>query len=132
MVIRSTKKREIRISEKTISIRVSGFVLFLLGSGDMKKFYLIFLLIFLISSCKTIDRKIDTLSKEEGKNLNRFLGNPQIELIDEFGTPDDIIYYEGDNKVLVFRTKKYQITCERKFEINNKRIISGFSSRNCF
>ena len=98
----------------------------------MKKFYLIFLLIFLISSCKTIDRKIDTLSKEEEKNLNRFLGKPQIELIDEFGTPDDVIHYEGDNKVLVFRTKKYQITCERKFEINNKRIIAGFSSRNCF
>ena len=98
----------------------------------MKKFYLIFLLIFLIASCKTIDRKIDTLSKEEEKNLNRFLGKPQIELIDEFGTPDDVIYYEEDNKVLVFRTKKYQITCERKFEINNKRIISGFSSRNCF
>ena len=66
------------------------------------------------------------------KNLNRFLGKPQIELIDEFGTPDDIIHYEGDNKILVFRTKKYQITCERKFEINNKRIIAGFSSRNCF
>ena len=53
----------------------------------MKKFYLIFLLIFLIASCKTIDRKIDTLPKEEEKNLNRFLGKPQIELIDEFGTP---------------------------------------------
>ena len=104
----------------------------MLGSGKMKKFYLIFLLIFLISSCKTIDRKIDTLSKEEEKNLNRFLGKPQIELIDEFGTPDDVIHYEEDNKVLVFRTKKYQITCERKFEINNKRIIIGFNSRNCF
>ena len=97
----------------------------------MKKFYLIFLLIFIISSCKTIDRKIDTLSKEEEKNLNRFLGKPQIELIDEFGTPDGVIY-EEDNKILIFRTKKYQITCERKFEIDNKRIISGFSSRNCF
>ena len=97
----------------------------------MKKFYLIFLLIFLISSCKTIDHKIDTLSKEEEKNLNRFLGKSQIELIDEFGTPDDVIY-DKDNKILVFRTKKYQITCERKFEINNKRIIIGFNSRNCF
>ena len=97
----------------------------------MKKFYLIFLLIFLISSCKTIDRKIDTLSKEEEKSLNRLLGKSQIELINEFGTPDDVIY-EKDNKILFFRTKKYQITCERKFEINNKRIIVGFSSRNCF
>ena len=97
----------------------------------MKKLYLIFLLVLLISSCKTIDRKIDTLSKEEEKNLNRFIDKPQIELIDEFGIPDDVIY-EKDNKILVFKTKKYQITCERKFEINNKRIIIGFNSRNCF
>ena len=97
----------------------------------MKKFYLIFLLIFLFSSCKTIDRKIDTLSKDEEKKLNRFIGKPQIKLIDEFGIPDDVIY-ENDDKILVFRTKKYQITCERKFEVNNKRIITGFRSRNCF
>ena len=89
----------------------------------MKKFLRIlvlglFLIFLLISSCKTIDRKIDTLSKDEEKNLNRFLGRPQIELIDEFGTPDDVIHYEGDNKVLVFRTKKYQITCERKFVVH--------------
>jgi len=125
------KEREIQIE----TIKSSGKpnnILEKILEGKMKKFYLIFLLIFLISSCKTIDRKIDTLSKEEEKNLNRFLGKPQIELIDEFGTPDDVIHYEGDNKVLVFRTKKYQITCERKFEINNKRIIIGFNSRNCF
>ena len=97
----------------------------------MKKFYLIFLLIFLISSCKTIDRKIDTLSKEEEKNLNRFLGKPQIELIDEFGRPDGVIHND-DGKVLIFTTQKYKITCERKFTINNEGIISGFNSRNCF
>ena len=98
---------------------------------EMKKVYLIFLLIFLVSSCKTIDRKIDTLSKEEEKNLNRLLGKQQIVLIDEFGKPDDVIYEEED-KVLVFTTKKYKITCIRKFTINNKGIISGFNSRNCF
>ena len=100
----------------------------------MKKLSLCLFLVlsaFVLSSCKAIDRKIDILSKEEEKNLNRFLGRPQIELIDEFGTPDDVIY-DKDNKILVFKTKKYQITCERKFEINNERIISGFSSRNCF
>jgi len=97
----------------------------------MKKFYLIFLLIFIISSCKTIDRKIDTLSKEEEKNLSRFLGKPQIELIDEFGRPDGVIHND-DSKVLVFTTQKYKITCERKFTINNEGIISGFNSRNCF
>ena len=97
----------------------------------MKKFYVIFLLVFLVSSCKTIERKIDTLSKEEEKNLNRLLGKQQIVLIDEFGKPDDVIH-EGKNKVLVFTTQKYKIKCVRKFTINNKGIISGFNSRNCF
>jgi len=97
----------------------------------MKKFYLIFLLIFLLSSCKTIERKIDTLSKEEEKNLNRLLGKQQIVLIEEFGKPDDVVHM-GESKVLVFTTQKYKIKCIRKFTINNKGIISGFNSRNCF
>ena len=53
------------------------------------------------------------------------------ELIDEFGKPDDVIY-EGSNKVLVFKTKKYKITCIRKFTISNNGVISWFNSRNCF
>ena len=97
----------------------------------MKKIYLIFLLFFLFSSCKTIERKIDNLSKEEEKNLSRLLGKQQSILIDEFGKPDDVIH-EDKNKVLIFTTKKYQINCIRKFTINNKGIISGFNSRNCF
>ena len=97
----------------------------------MKKFYLIFLLIFLLSSCKTIERKIDTLSKEEEKNLNRLLGKQQIVLIEEFGKPDDVVHM-GESKVFVFTNQKYKIKCIRKFTINNKGIISGFNSRNCF
>ena len=97
----------------------------------MRTLYLVVLLIFLVSSCKTIDRKIDNLSAEEEENLNRFLGKQQIELLDEFGKPDDVIHND-DGKVLVFTTQKYKINCVRKFTINKKRIISGFNSRNCF
>ena len=91
----------------------------------------LFLLIFAIYSCKTINRKIDNLSLEEEKNLNRLLGKQQIELINEFGKPNDVIHND-DGKILIFTTKKYNITCERKFTINTKGIISGFNSRNCF
>ena len=97
----------------------------------MRALYLILLLIFLISSCRTIDRRIDNLSMEEEKNLSRFMDKPQIELIDEFGKPDGVIHNEN-SKVLIFTTQKYKITCVRKFTINNKGIISGFNSRNCF
>ena len=104
---------------------------FMLRLFKMKKTYLISLLIFLLISCKTIDRKIDNLSNEEEKNLKKLLGEHQIVLIDEFGKPNDVIH-EGDNKILVFTTQKYKITCVRKFTINKKGIISGFNSRNCF
>ena len=97
----------------------------------MRNFFIIFLLTITLSSCKTIDRKIDNLSKEEEKKLNRFLGKEQIELISEFGKPDDVIHAEN-GKVLVFTTQKYKIKCIRKFTINKTGIISGFNSRNCF
>ena len=96
-----------------------------------KNIIILFSLIFIIASCKTIDRKIDNLSMEEEKNLSKFLGKLQIELIDEFGNPDGVIHND-DSKILIFTTKKYKITCERKFTIDNKGIISGFNSRNCF
>ena len=97
----------------------------------MRALHLIFFLIFLVSSCKTIDRKIDNLSMEEEKNLNRLLGKQQIELISEFGKPDAVIH-NNDGKILVFTTQKYKINCVRKFTINKKGVISGFNSRNCF
>ena len=103
----------------------------MLRLDKIKKSYLIFLLIFLIVSCKTINRKIDNLTTEEEKNLSRLLGKQQIELIDEFGKPDDVIHND-DSKVLVFTTQKYKITCVRKFTIDNEGIIAGFNSRNCF
>ena len=96
-----------------------------------KNIIVLFLLIFVISSCKAIDRKIDNLSLEEEKNLSRMLGKQQIELINEFGKPNDVIHND-DEKILIFTTKKYNITCERKFTIDSKGVISGFSSRNCF
>jgi len=99
--------------------------------NSKKNIIVLFLLIFLIVSCKTIGRKIDNLSMEEEKNLSSLLGKQQIELINEFGKPDGVIHND-DGKILIFTTQKYKITCERKFTINNQGIISGFNSRNCF
>ena len=66
-----------------------------------KDIIVLFSLIFIIASCKAIDRKIDNLSLEEEKNLSRFLGKQQIELIDEFGKPDGVIHND-DGKILIF------------------------------
>ena len=96
-----------------------------------KNIIVLFLLIFIISSCKAIDRKIDNLSLEEEKNLSRLLGKQQIELINEFGKPDGVIHND-DGKILIFTTKKYNITCERKFEIDQNKMVVGFTSKGCF
>ena len=97
----------------------------------MRNVIFILVITSLLLSCQTVERKIDKLSKEEEKNLNRFLGKQQINLIDEFGKPDNVIH-ESNKKTLVFKTKKYKITCIRKFTVDNKGIISGFNSRICF
>jgi hypothetical protein len=97
----------------------------------MRNIIFIIIVSLFLFSCKTVERKIDKLSQEEEKNLTRFLGKQQIILIDEFGKPDDVIH-NNNNKILVFTTKKYNITCVRKFTLNKKSIITGFNSRNCF
>ena len=97
----------------------------------MRNVIFILVITSLLLSCQTVERKIDKLSKEEEKNLNRFLGKQQINLIDEFGKPDNVIH-ESNKKTFVFKTKKYKITCIRKFTVDNNGIISGFNSRNCF
>ena len=70
--------------------------------NSKKNIIVLFSLIFIIASCKAIDRKVDNLSIEEEKNLSRFLGKQQIELIDEFGKPDGVIHKD----VVEFITKK--------------------------
>jgi hypothetical protein len=40
-----------------------------------------------------------------------------------------------DNKgsrFLVYESKKYAIKCERKFEVDQRGIIKGFTSKGCF
>ena len=39
---------------------------------------------------------------------------------------------ENGNIELVYKTKKYGIPCERKFEVNSRSIVIGFVSIGCF
>ena len=39
---------------------------------------------------------------------------------------------EKGTTFLVYTKKKYNITCERKFEINENKMVVGFSSKGCF
>ena len=49
----------------------------------------------------------------------------------ELGSPTEDFVNEIGNETLVYKTKKYGIPCERKFEINTNGTIVGFSSSGC-
>ena len=48
------------------------------------------------------------------------------------GEPDEILYDNNGSKFFVYNKKKYSITCVRKFEINQNKMIVGFTSKGCF
>ena len=96
-------------------------------------FYLIivFTTIFL-SSCKSISDKIDEKTLIEKKQLSKWLNKAETELKISFGQPDKIEFLDNRNRNYVYISKKFKIKCERKFEINPRNIVVGFSSKNCF
>ena len=94
-----------------------------------------FLLLFflsLLNSCQTIEDKTDKIGKKEIKELSQFLQQPESELKIVMGEPDNIIKDDKGVTFLVYTKKKYNITCERKFEIDKNKMVIAVSSRGCF
>ena len=100
----------------------------------MKIIYTIFLITFLfvISGCQTIEKKSQSAIKKENEKLSKFLQQPESELKIVMGEPDSIIKDDKGSTFLVYTKKKYNITCERRFEINQNKMIVGFTSKGCF
>ena len=100
----------------------------------MKKLFLIkfvFLLVF-ISGCQSINEKSEEIIKKENEKLSKFLQQPESELKIVMGKPDAITYDNKGSKFFIYTKKKYNITCERKFEIDQNEMIVGFTSKGCF
>ena len=98
------------------------------------KFKIILISIFtfiLLSGCQTIKKKSDEVAEKENEKYGQFVGKEVNELKMELGSPSEDYVNELGNEVLVYKTKKYGIPCERKFEINTSGIIIGFSSSGC-
>ena len=96
------------------------------------KLLIIFLFIFSLHSCQTINDKTDEIAKKENKKLSKFIGKSISDLKISLGEADYIDINESNNKLYVYEIKKYGILCKRKFEINNKNMIIGFVSKGCF
>ena len=100
----------------------------------MKTFHLSLLIVFLFlfNSCQTIENKSQRAVKKENEKLSKFLQQPESELKIVMGEPDNIVYDDKGSKFFVYTKKKYNITCERKFEIDQSKMIVGFTSKGCF
>ena len=98
-----------------------------------KKFITIFLgiLIIFLSGCQTIKKKSDEVAEKENERFGQFVGKQVNELRLELGAPTEDFINDLGNETLVYKTKKYGIPCERKFEVNASGIIIGFSSSGC-
>ena len=91
------------------------------------------LIIFvLLNGCQTIKKKSDEVVEKENETFGMFVGKPVSELRMEIGAPSSDYISENGNEILVYKTKKYGIPCERKFEINAVSVVIGFVSNGCF
>jgi hypothetical protein len=101
----------------------------------VKKFKVIFIILVLATmttACKTIKEKTDAIVEKENKKLSKFIGKSSGDLQISLGKPNEDFKNEKGNSVFVYNSKKYGITCERRFEINKNLTVIGFVSNGCF
>ena len=94
--------------------------------------FICFLILTKLTSCQTVKDKTDEIVKKENEKLSQFIGQPVSELKIVMGMPDNEEKSNTGSKILIYKTKKYGIPCERKFEISSKDMVIGFVSKGCF
>ena len=101
----------------------------------MKNLKILFFLISIFlafNACQTVTTKIDKTTEQEKKELSQWLNKSESDLKSFFGQPDKVEFLKTKNRNYVYISKKYKIKCERKFEVDSKNVVVGFSSKNCF
>ena len=101
----------------------------------MKQFFftiLYTLFLITLTGWQTVTKKIEDTTTKEEQELNKWLNKPEEDLKSFYGQPDKVEFLKTRNRNYVYITEKYKIKCERKFEVNPRNIVVGFSSKNCF
>tara|TARA_Y100000591_G_scaffold224589_1_gene195739 strand:- start:163 stop:468 length:306 start_codon:yes stop_codon:yes gene_type:complete len=101
----------------------------------MKKLFfgtLYTLLFILMAGCQSVSKKIEDTTAKEEKELGKWLNKPEEELKSFYGQPDKIEFLKTRNRNYIYISEKYKVKCTRKFEVNPRNIVVGFSSKNCF
>ena len=89
-------------------------------------------ILYLTAGCQTIQSKTDEVVEYENKKYGLFVGGDVNKMRLELGAPSEDIINNIGNEVLIYKTKKYGVPCERKFEVNASGTIIAFSSSGCF
>ena len=97
----------------------------------LKSILSLLIILVLFTGCQTIKKKSDEVAEKENEKFGLFVGKEVNQMKLELGAPTEDFINDVGNEVLVYKTKKYGIPCERKFEINTNGVIIGFSSSGC-
>ena len=89
-------------------------------------------LLFFLTSCETIKQKTDAIVEKENSKLSQYIGKTVESLKINLGEPDEDFKNDIGNTELVYNSKKYLVSCERRFEIDSNFIVIGFVSNGCF
>ena len=89
-------------------------------------------ILFLAVGCQTIQNKTEEVVEKENQKYGLFVGGEVNKMKLELGAPTEDMVNDIGNEVLIYKTKKYGVPCERKFEVNAGGTIIAFSSSGCF
>ena len=98
---------------------------------NFKKLIIVFFSLIFFFGCQTIKEKSDIIAEKENKEYGKLVGKNISDLKIKLGKPNEDFINEIGNKVFIYKTKKYGIPCDRKFEINNNNIVISFVSSGC-
>ena len=96
------------------------------------KFILLSLFLLTLFGCQTIKQKTDAIIEKENSKLSQYIGKTSSNLQMDLGKPDEDFRNEKGNLEVVYNSKKYGISCERRFEIDANSMVIGFVSNGCF
>ena len=99
---------------------------------NIKALFFLITTFLALNACQTVTTKIDKTNEQEKKELSQWLNKSESDLKNFFGQPDKVEFLKTRNRNYVYIAEKYKIKCERKFEVDQKNVVVGFSSKNCF
>ena len=98
---------------------------------DFKKLIIVFFISILVVGCQTIKEKTDAIAEKENREYGKLVGKNISDLKIKLGNPNEDFINEIGNKVLIYKTKKFAIPCDRKFEVDKNNTVISFTSSGC-